>query len=211
MRIALPLLALGLALAAPARAGQAQTGASPAPAADAAAPLLAANAAFLAANARQPGVLQTASGLQYQVLTAGTGPESPTATDVALVTYKGCFINGGIFDASEQPTPLPVSGVIPGFEEALKLMKKGGKLRAWIKPELGYGSRSPDPDKMPPNSLLIFDIELVDFISTAVYEQMMAMQQAAQGTGGSAEPDTGAAAPTEGAPAEKPQPDTPKN
>ena len=165
-------------------------------------------AAFLAANAKKAGVVQTASGLQYQVLDKGKGGPTPTDTDIALLTYTGTLPDGSQFDASQQPTPMPVSGVVPGFSEALKLMAKGAKYRFWIKPELGYGA--PRPAGAPPlegkaaelaTQVLIFDVELLDFLPEAVVRQMQAQQQMMQqGAGGP--PPAGAPAP--GAPGAAP-------
>jgi hypothetical protein len=140
-------------------------------------------ASFLSANAGKPGVVQTGSGLQYQVIEKGTGAEKPTDADIALVTYTGTLPDGSQFDASQQPTPMPVSGVVPGFSEALKLMPKGAKYRFWIKPALGYGA--PRPAGAPPlegkaaelaTQVLIFDVQLLDFLPEAVVRQMQAQQ-----------------------------------
>ena len=131
-----------------------------------------------------PGVA-TASGLRYEVITAGNGPK-PTDKDVALVNYKGTLLDGTEFDASRQPTPLPVAGMIPGFSEGLKLMSKGAKYRFWIPPELGYGARASGP--IPANSTLVFEVELVDFLPEEVLQQMQMQQmmQQMQGGGGAA-------------------------
>ena len=93
--------------------------------------------AFLAKNARLHGVRRTASGLQYRILKPGTGAARPTDSDVALISYVGTLTNGTEFDRSRQPTPMPVAGVVPGFAESLKLMRKGATYRVWIKPEPG--------------------------------------------------------------------------
>lgn len=142
---------------------------------------------FLAAHKSQPGVVETASGLQYEVLKEGTGA-SPTDSDVALVMYKGTLRDGKQFDASQQPTPLPVAGMIPGFTEALKLMKKGGKYRLWIKPELAYGAEAKRDQQgkevIPANSLLVFDVDLIEFVPMSVYQQMMQQQQMGGAPGG---------------------------
>ncbi|TPG55166.1 FKBP-type peptidyl-prolyl cis-trans isomerase [Sphingomonas glacialis] len=138
-------------------------------------PPLSATDAFLATNAKQRGVVTTPSGLQYRVLTPGTGPAKPTDADVTLVNYVGKLTNGTTFDQSARPTPMPVSGVVPGFSEALKAMPKGAKYRVWIKPSLGYGDQATGP--IPAGSVLVFDIELLDFISGAQFQQMQ--QQAA--------------------------------
>lgn len=137
---------------------------------------------FLTRNARAEGVVTTASGLQYKVLQPGQpGAAKPTDTDVALVNYEGKLLNGTTFDRSQQPTPMPVSGVVPGFSEALKLMPKGAKYRIWIKPSLGYGAETKGP--IPGNSTLVFDVELIDFLPESVVRQMQAQAQQ-QGMGG---------------------------
>jgi hypothetical protein len=133
----------------------------------------------LARNARARGVMVTASGLQYKVLTPGKpGAAKPTDADVALVNYEGKLLNGTTFDKSQQPTPMPVTGVVPGFSEALKLMPKGAKYRFWLKPSLGYGDKATGP--IPANSTLIFDVELLDFLPQSVVQQMQAQAQMQQ-------------------------------
>ena len=135
----------------------------------------ASNEQFLAANAGEDGVETTASGLQYKVIKPGEGA-SPTATDTALVKYEGRLRDGTIFDANEQ-TPMPVGGVVPGFSEALQLMQKGGEYRIWIPSELAYGESSPG-EEIPSNSLLIFDVTLLDYISAAQMEELRQQMQA---------------------------------
>ncbi len=135
----------------------------------------ASNEQFLAANADEDGVETTASGLQYKVIKPGEGA-SPTATDTALVKYEGRLRDGTIFDANEQ-APMPVGGVVPGFSEALQLMQKGGEYRIWIPSELAYGEASPGPE-LPANSLLIFDVTLLDFISAAQMQELQRQMQA---------------------------------
>ena len=131
---------------------------------------------FLTRNARAKGVVTTPSGLQYKVLTPGTaGGARPTDSDVALVNYEGKLLNGTTFDKSQQPTPMPVAGVVPGFSEALKLMSKGSKYRVWIKPSLGYGAEAKGP--IPADSTLAFDVEMLDFLPESVLRQMQAQQQ----------------------------------
>ena len=132
----------------------------------------ASNEQFLAANAGEDGVETTASGLQYKVIKPGEGA-SPTATDTALVKYEGRLRDGTIFDANEQ-TPMPVGGVVPGFSEALQLMQK---YRIWIPSELAYGESSPG-EEIPSNSLLIFDVTLLDYISAAQMEELRQQMQA---------------------------------
>jgi FKBP-type peptidyl-prolyl cis-trans isomerase FkpA len=158
------------------------------------APVIAAkgtNEQFLAWNQSQPGVHVTASGLQYQVLKEGEGP-APTDNDVALVNYVGRLRDGRIFDRSQQPTPMPVRGMIPGFSEALKLMHRDAKYRVWVKPELAYGDHSPNPEVIPANSLLVFDIDLKGAMPMEQFQQMMQMQRMG-GAGGAGGPPPGGA------------------
>lgn len=127
--------------------------------------------AALLREARESGVVTTSSGLRYKILQPGqTGGPRPTDADVALVNYEGRLTDGTTFDKSQQPTPMPVTGVVPGFSEALKLMSKGAKYRFWLSPELAYGEKGAGP--IPPNSTLVFDVELLDFLPASVVQQM---------------------------------------
>ncbi len=134
------------------------------------------------AKAGDTGIRSTPSGLQYKVIVPGTGTAKPTDTDVALVNYTGKLTDGTVFDKSQQPTPLPVAGMIKGFSEGLKLMPKGAKYRFWIKPELGYGPAANGP--IPANSTLVFDVELVDFIPEQTLRALQQQQQMMGGVGG---------------------------
>ena len=119
--------------------------------------------AFLAENAKKEGVKTTASGLQYKVLKPGTGA-TPKATDVVKVSYRGTLIDGTVFDSTEdegEPITHPVNGFIPGWTEALQMMKVGAKWRLFIPAKLAYGDRRAG-DKIGPNSTLIFDMDLLD-------------------------------------------------
>lgn len=123
---------------------------------------LAKGQAFLKANSTQPGVKTTSSGLQYLVLEEGKG-KSPKATDTVLVHYKGNLLDGTEFDSSykrNEPISFPLNGVIPGWTEGVQLMKEGGKIRLFIPSNLAYGSRGAG-GVIPPDSTLIFDIELL--------------------------------------------------
>ena len=105
----------------------------------------------------------TASGLKYQVLKQGTGTVSPKATDTVNVHYHGTLLDGTVFDSSVergQPISFPLNGVIPGWTEGLQLMKVGDKFKFEIPPNLEYGPNSPSP-KIPPNSTLVFEVELL--------------------------------------------------
>jgi FKBP-type peptidyl-prolyl cis-trans isomerase FklB len=117
---------------------------------------------FLAENTKKAGVKTTASGLQYKVLKSGTGAV-PKKTDTVKVHYHGTLIDGTVFDSSVErgdPVTFPVDGVIPGWIEALQLMKVGDKWQLFIPSKLAYGERSPSP-KIGPNSTLIFEVELI--------------------------------------------------
>lgn len=132
----------------------------------------------------------TASGLRFKVVKEGEG-RSPTDDDVVLVKYVGKLTNGKIFDQNPQ-AGFPVTGVVPGFSEGLKKMKRGGQYRLWIPAELGYGpedQRNPQTGEVaiPGGSELVFDVELLEFKSRAEVEAMqqkMREIQQEQGTGG---------------------------
>ena len=116
---------------------------------------------FLAANKNQNGVVTLPSGLQYKVLTQGSGPK-PTETDTVVCNYRGTLIDGTEFDSSAkhgQPLSFPVGGVIRGWTEALQLMPVGSKWQLFIPAELAYGERG--RPGIPPNATLIFEVELL--------------------------------------------------
>ncbi len=122
--------------------------------------------AFLEKNGKKSGVQTTASGLQYEVITEGTGAK-PLATDNVKVHYHGTLIDGTVFDSSVErgePVEFPLNGVIPGWTEGVQLMSVGSKYKMYIPSELGYGSRVPQGGPIQPNSVLIFEVELIDII-----------------------------------------------
>lgn len=121
--------------------------------------------AFLAANKAKQGVITTPSGLQYSVTQAGKGP-SPKATDVVRVNYTGRLLDGKVFDstAGKPPAEFPVNRVIPGWTEALQKMKVGDKWRLYIPSRLAYGPRGTPGGPIPPFSVLIFDVELLEIV-----------------------------------------------
>jgi FKBP-type peptidyl-prolyl cis-trans isomerase len=119
---------------------------------------------FLAQNKGANGVKTTKSGLQYIVEKEGSGP-APSEKDEVKVHYSGKLLSGEEFDSSyarKEPARFPVNGVIKGWSEALQLMKAGGKYKLFVPPELAYGDKS--GGKIPPNSLLVFDVELLEVI-----------------------------------------------
>jgi FKBP-type peptidyl-prolyl cis-trans isomerase len=118
--------------------------------------------AFLAKNKERPGVKTTASGLQYEVLTEGTGP-MPKATDSVTVNYKGTLPDGTVFDSSydrKEPVTFVLNQVIPGWTEGVQLMKVGSKYKLYIPSALGYGERGAG-NTIGPNSPLVFEVELI--------------------------------------------------
>ncbi len=124
--------------------------------------------AFLAANAKAPGVKVLPSGLQYKVIKSGTG-KSPKATDRVKVHYHGTLIDKSVFDSSVergQPATFGVNEVIPGWTEVLQLMKEGDKWQVFIPSKLAYGERAMPP-KIGPNSTLIFEVELLSIEKSA--------------------------------------------
>jgi FKBP-type peptidyl-prolyl cis-trans isomerase FklB len=117
--------------------------------------------AFLAENAEKEAIKTLPSGLQYRVITEGTGT-SPKADDTVTVNYRGTFIDGTEFDSSYKrgkPSSFQVNGVIAGWTEALQMMKPGSKWQLFVPSELAYGQRG--MGRIPPNSTLIFEVELV--------------------------------------------------
>ena len=122
---------------------------------------VAASAAFLAKNKTRSGVTTTASGLQYEIVSRGKGPK-PKASDTVEVHYHGTLVDGTVFDSSierGEPATFQVGAVIKGWTEALQLMSVGDKWKLYIPPDLGYGPRP--NGKIPPNSVLIFDVQLL--------------------------------------------------
>jgi FKBP-type peptidyl-prolyl cis-trans isomerase len=118
---------------------------------------------FLVENGKKPGIITTSSGLQYEVIKEGSGAK-PSASDVVKVQYEGKLIDGITFDSSYSgpPVEFPLNQVITGWTEGLQLMSVGSKYKFYIPSELGYGPGGAGP--IPPNSVLIFEVELLDII-----------------------------------------------
>jgi len=122
--------------------------------------------AFLAANKGKEGVVALPSGLQYKVLSAGTGPK-PTASDSVVCNYRGTLIDGTEFDSSYKrgkPATFPVGGVIKGWTEALQLMQAGSKWQLFVPSELAYGEQGAGAN-IGPNATLVFEVELLSIES----------------------------------------------
>ena len=120
---------------------------------------------YLVENAKKEGVVTTASGLQYKVLTEGSGKQ-PTAKDTVMCHYEGFLIDGTVFDSSVQrgePATFPLQQVIAGWTEGLQLMKEGAKYRFFIPYRLGYGEGGAGAS-IPPYATLIFDVELIQVV-----------------------------------------------
>jgi hypothetical protein len=147
----------------------------------------AADDAFLAENAEVNGVTVSKSGLQMQTMRGGEG-KPPSDDDIVLVGYKGMLRDGTVFDQNAQ-APLEVSGVVPGFSEALKKMQRGGKYKIWIPGKLGYGENPPPGSAITPNATLIFEVELLDYRSRAEVEAMRKQAEEMQKKQGAAGPE----------------------
>jgi len=121
---------------------------------------------FLAANGKKAGVVTTASGLQYQIVSEGKGAK-PKASDTVRVHYKGTTLDGKTFDSSydrNEPAVFPLGAVVPGWQEGIALMPVGSKFKLWIPSKLGYGEQGTPGGPIGPNATLVFDVELLDIV-----------------------------------------------
>jgi FKBP-type peptidyl-prolyl cis-trans isomerase len=134
-------------------------------------------AGFMASNGKRSGVTTTASGVQIQTVTAGSGARIG-ADDGVIIEYKGRLVDGTVFDSTEGkgPAPMLVGQVVPGFSEALQLMQQGGSYRIWLPPALGYGAAGTPGGPIPPNAVLDFDVKILQVVPDA------ALQAAPAGT-----------------------------
>jgi FKBP-type peptidyl-prolyl cis-trans isomerase FkpA len=126
---------------------------------------------FLAENGRRPGIITTASGLQYEILSEGTGAQ-PGPSDFVKVHYRGALIDGVVFDSSydrNEAAEFPLEGVIPGWSEGIQLMKVGGKSRLYIPSKLAYGEEGAGME-IPGNTTLIFEVELLEAYPAPSFE-----------------------------------------
>jgi FKBP-type peptidyl-prolyl cis-trans isomerase FklB len=129
--------------------------------------------AFLAANKTKEGVVALPSGLQYKIITEGTGPK-PTAEDTVLCHYRGTLVDNTEFDSSykrKEPLKIPVGGVIKGWTEAIQLMPVGSKWQLFIPSDLAYGERGAPGSPIGPNSTLIFEVELISIEPKAAAQE----------------------------------------
>ena len=131
---------------------------------------LAAAQAFMAQNAKQPGVVTLADGLQYKVVRSGpvTGAK-PNPIDEVKVNYEGKLTNGSVFDSSYEhgvPASFPLQGLVPAWKEALVMMRPGDEWMLYVPPELGYGAQG--QGAIPGNSVMIFRIELIDVLPSKI-------------------------------------------
>lgn len=121
--------------------------------------------AYIADQKAREGVMETPSGLLFEVITEGEGPK-PASTDVVKVTYTGRLSDGSVFDSTERPIQFPVNRLVPGFTEGLQMMKTGGEYRIIIPPQLGYGDKGA-AGVIPPGAVLDFTVTLLDIVPPA--------------------------------------------
>jgi FKBP-type peptidyl-prolyl cis-trans isomerase len=125
-------------------------------------------AAFFVENGAKPGIITTASGLQYEILTPAEGPK-PSAEQTVVVNYQGTLTDGTVFDSSyerNQPAEFPLNFVIPGWTEGMQLMSVGSKYRFYVPSNLGYGPQGAGNGLIPPFASLIFEVELLEIKET---------------------------------------------
>lgn len=122
------------------------------------------NDSFFAEIASNPNIVKSDSGLYYEIIEEGDAKKAGPQDSVKL-HYEGSLPDGTVFDSSKQrgqPATFPVAGVVPGFGEGVQLVGAGGKVRLYIPPQLGYGERPPPGSRIPPNSVLVFDVDMIE-------------------------------------------------
>ena len=126
--------------------------------------------AFMAQNAKQPGVVTLPDGLQYKVVRSGPATGAmPVPTDQVTVNYEGKLVDGAVFDSSyarNEPATFPLNGLVAAWQEALVMMRPGDEWTLYVPPELGYGGE--DKGQIPGNSVMIFRIELIDVLPSKI-------------------------------------------
>ena len=129
---------------------------------------LATGTAFLEENGKRPGIVTTSSGLQFELISGGEG-EKPGPGDTVLVHYRGATVDQIVFDSTYErgePLEIPLDRVIPGWSEGLRMMREGDKVKLYIPPDLAYGERGAG-NIIGPNTVLIFDVELLSIVRSA--------------------------------------------
>lgn len=136
------------------------------------------NQTFLSKNATQPGVISRPSGLQYRILKNGYG-RHPKPTDQVSASYTGRLINGTVFDGTElgMPATFVTNRLIPGWTEALQIMREGDHWQLFIPATLAYGTRGAGDGLIPPNQTLVFDLELLKVIGPTKEQEQQEQQQ----------------------------------
>ncbi|MEM8694913.1 MAG: FKBP-type peptidyl-prolyl cis-trans isomerase [Pseudomonadota bacterium] len=142
---------------------------------------------FLAWNSGQPGVVTTDSGLQYEILEEGDGAGSPGQGAGVIVNYEGRLTDETVFDSGQQQG-LPLDAVVSGWSEGIQLMSRGARYRFWLPPALGYGENPPPGSPITADSVMVFDVELIDFISREELMQLQMQQMGLQGGPGGVSP-----------------------
>lgn len=135
---------------------------------------------FLSWHSGQSGIVTTESGLQYQILEAGDDAGSPGPGAGVIVNYEGRLTDGTVFDSGEQQG-LPLDAVVSGWSEGIQLMSRGARYRFWLSPELGYGENAPPNSPITSDSVMVFDVELLEFISREELMQLQMQQMGLQG------------------------------
>ncbi|MGJ8535796.1 MAG: FKBP-type peptidyl-prolyl cis-trans isomerase [Parasphingopyxis sp.] len=135
---------------------------------------------FLSWNGGRPGVETTDSGLQYKILEAGDEAGSPGPGAGVIVNYEGRMLDGTVFDAAEQQ-PVTLDSVVPGWSEGIQLMSRGARYRFWLPPAIGYGENGRPGTPIGPDAVMVFDVELFEFISREELMQLQMQQMQQQG------------------------------